>query len=468
MNSLATSRSKREPLITRILCAVLAGAGLVSRGGQIVVAGANLFGQFAAPDNLGDVVAISAGRDHVLALRQDGTVASWGYNADNRSTPPPGLGEVVAIAAGTYHNLALRRNGTVAAWGFNGEGMTNVPAGLGGVVAIAAGGFHSLALARNGTVVGWGYAGGGRTTAPAGLSGVIAIAAGRDHSVALRRDGLVAAWGQNDSGQTDVPAGLTNVVAVACGDAHTLALRSDGTVVAWGANDQRQCEVPAGLTNVTEIAAGLGYSLALAADGAVVSWGNNQAGQGRFPSGGIVAISAGGQQSVALAGGGMTILDQPRSETVMSGGTASFSVNATAPGGVVYQWYFNGQPIAGATNATLQVPAVGVANAGNYQAEITSGSETIWTENAVLLARGGNEFAPPLFGPGRTVLLTLGSSDGASLTSGDLNGAVVQYSTNLLDWADLPDPGVIENGQWRVVDEPGGAPVRFYRLKELP
>lgn len=69
---------------------------------------------------------------------------------------PPGLANVVAIAAGKNHMLALKNDGTVVAWGLNTFGECNVPAGLAGVVAIAGGFGHSVALKADGTVVGWG------------------------------------------------------------------------------------------------------------------------------------------------------------------------------------------------------------------------------------------------------------------------------------------------------------------------
>ena len=81
-----------------------------------------------------DVIAVAAGGLHSLALLSDGTVRSWGNNDFGQlgigtmggveETPQPvvGLGEpsdpnVMAISAGTAHSVALLADGTLRAWG---------------------------------------------------------------------------------------------------------------------------------------------------------------------------------------------------------------------------------------------------------------------------------------------------------------------------------------------------------------
>jgi len=239
-----------------------------------------------------NVMAISAGTFHILALKKDGTVWAWGSNDDRqlgnealakkeqRSDVPvqvTGLGNVVAISAKGKNSYALKADGTVWAWGYGNLGMTgdgnnltsslinahwsgrSVPVQVRGITnAIAIAG--PMALLKDGTVVTWGDGYYGRlgngtnttTNIPVQVKSIahaIAIAYREYGALALLADGTVWAWGSNIKGQlgtgianvgeskaSNIPVqvqGINNAIAI---DANTvcIALLKDGTVKAWG------------------------------------------------------------------------------------------------------------------------------------------------------------------------------------------------------------------------------------------
>ncbi len=258
----------------------------------------------AAINGFAGAVAVAAGTNHSLVLKSDGTVWSFGANGNgqlgdttttSRSSPVQvvGLTGVTAIAAGGLGNysLALKSDGTVWAWGYNADGelgnglsaSTTSPvqvAGLTNVIAIAGGGYHSLALRSDGTIWGWGYdaygqLGDGGTAAEHniahvnGLTNIIAIAAGQYHSVAVKSDGTVWTWGYNTDGElgvgnttrSSVPVqvtGLTGVLAVAAGVDDTIALTTSGSLSAWGVNDKGQFGIAAPAASTVPVASATG------------------------------------------------------------------------------------------------------------------------------------------------------------------------------------------------------------------
>ena len=265
---------------------------------------------------------ISGGDDHYSAIRTDHTVVGWG------DPVPSGLSTVISLSSNSAsdHGMALRDDGSVAYWGYKGNEVTLTPDGLKDVVGLGSGFDHSLALKSDGTVVGWGL-NAAAATVPSGLSGVVTTVVGLAHNLALRSDGTVVGWGDNSYGQTSVPAGLADVVAVAAGASFSLALRSDGTVVGWGDNSYGQTSVPAGLADVVAVAAGASFSLALRSDGTVVAWGDDSSGQTKVPAGlgGVIALAGGTSSSVALTRGG----------SVVTWGARSAPDTVTAPGSVL-------------------------------------------------------------------------------------------------------------------------------------
>ncbi len=234
-----------------------------------------------AVKGLTDVVSISGGAYYSVALKQDGTVWAWGSNTqswlvadeenDRISTPVQvkGLTDIIAISSGGGHVMAVKDDGSVWAWGSNTSGQLGVEElffshepvqiqGLTDVIAVSAGGMHSVALRTDGSVWAWGYnsygqLGDGTTyqrekpVQVKGLTEVISVSAGGDSTLALRSDGTVWACGLNQYGQfgdgetgvwsTAAPIkGLEDLVAVSAEQSNTLVLERDGTVWSMGRN----------------------------------------------------------------------------------------------------------------------------------------------------------------------------------------------------------------------------------------
>ena len=261
--------------------------------------------------------------------------------------PAAGWGVQPSIAGGGYHTVALKNDGTVRTWGQNDNGQLGdntttdrvtpvqvTGAGgagfLTGMKGVSAGFLHTLALKNDGTVWAWGYNMYGQLgdntsdnrTAPvqvkgpggAGfLTGMKAVSAGYAHSMALKTDGTVWAWGYNYIGQlgdnthdgrtapvqVKGPGGagfLTDVTGISAGGDHSAAVKEDGTVWAWGSNSRGQLgdgtttssespvQVlgPGGvgfLTGVKAVHAGRTHTVVLKDDGTVWAWGDNENGQ---------------------------------------------------------------------------------------------------------------------------------------------------------------------------------------------
>ena len=368
---------------------------------------------------LNNIIQISAGSNYVIALKKDGTVFTWGQNiygqlgngssvnsmlpvqvksADGNSF----LTDIVQISAGYVHSMALKKDGTVWTWGRNDGGQlgnnntsnkslpVQVKGGASGseyltdVVQVTAGNWHSMALKANGTVYAWGWGqygqlGNGYTTnrndtdyyssekiysAPVQvlngeqtsetgyLKEVVQIDAmgGTGHddrnrfgtSLAVTESKEVYGWGNSMYGALGVnasivstpvrvAAGISTAVQVAGGSksgsddyhvnsigntGYTYILKEDGTVSSLGYNVNGELGNGAKasttavqkVSNLTEIMQVAGskngnFGAAVKEDGTVWTWGantNGQLGNGTTDSPKLNAIQVGSSGSNAM------------------------------------------------------------------------------------------------------------------------------------------------------------------------
>ena len=97
--------------------------------------------------------------------------------------------------------------------------------------------------------------------------------------------------------------------------------------------------------------------------------------------GGIVAAH------VVLTSFAPVITTQPVGQTNNLGSSAAFTVAASGPGTLGYQWRFNGASLAGQTNTTLSLADLKGADSGSYDALVTSEYGATASQPAVLLVR---------------------------------------------------------------------------------
>lgn len=316
------------------------------------------------PVALTGIADLSAGREHVVALTDQGTVVVWGSDAQGQlgnglpltSSPTPvtlSLAGVTDVDDGHYHSLALRNDGTVWGWGYNSLGQLGTgdattryasPVRWGSIsnaVGVFGGRDMTYVLAGDGTL--WcsgGYgsecgrsAQGSKITTPVAVNGLPDledVAGGRNHGVALAADGTVWTWGENAYGQLGdgtrtsrgTPqrvAGLTNVVDVGAGAEHSMAVTASGQVYVWGrgyrgelglgtTSDRLSPTLVPTLSGIVDVDAGRSHSFAIGSDGRLWAWGWNEGRQVSSSSTSAVLspLQVSGLSNVELASGGQS------------------------------------------------------------------------------------------------------------------------------------------------------------------
>jgi alpha-tubulin suppressor-like RCC1 family protein len=307
---------------------------------------------------------VSAGSQHSLGVRTNGTAWAWGGGGANvgelgdgttlcKSSPVSVIGgftDWCQVSAGTDHSLGVRTNGTAWAWGSGASGRlgtntttdrsspVSVVGGFTDWCQVSAGGDHSLGVRTNGTLWAWGTSGAGRlgdgtvvsknspVSVVGGFTDWCQASAGSFHSVAVRTNGTAWAWGCGSCGRlgdgtaTDrsspvaVVGGFTDWCQVSAGmggDAFSLGVRQNGTAWGWGRNINgtlgNNCvgsgqvsspvSVVGGFTDWCQVSAGSAHSLGLRTNGTAWAWGDG--GVGRLGDN----TTSGKSSPVSIAGG---------------------------------------------------------------------------------------------------------------------------------------------------------------------
>lgn len=230
------------------------------------------------PENMGKVVDIAVGQDHVLAMNDKGKLFTWGFNRMNLNRIPMELQgkKIKDIAAGYQVSVVVTEDGQIVKWGNENtvdisparaldENVKSVSINLQTAIALTEDG-KVIPLAKRETAV---------DAVPEEIQGhVTAVAMTDKAAAAVLDDGTVSVWGNNEFDIFNVPEEVQgHVTAISGGRNHLVVLTDDGKTVAWGGNNNKQCKVPSKAQNAAQISARYYQNCVISEDGKVTTWG---------------------------------------------------------------------------------------------------------------------------------------------------------------------------------------------------
>jgi len=276
---------------------------------------------------------ITAGGTHALAIfptnnnsnsnNTTTSLLSWGWNNWGQAgiatgmihlTPTWVMDDVVAISAGQVHSMALMPDGTLWGFGWNPEGQVGSGANqtqfrpaqiLDDVVYVSTFGTHTMAIRSDNSLWGWGNNWSGQLGNGTSMNqqrnpiwimdDVVSVSAGSSHTMAIRSDNSLWGWGHGMNGELGIGIAtselspvhiMDNVASVSAGLGMTMAVRTDGSLWVWGSSGlvgdgttERRLSPVHIMDDVAWISAGGQYAMAIRTDGSLWAWGWNSSGQ---------------------------------------------------------------------------------------------------------------------------------------------------------------------------------------------
>ena len=250
-----------------------------------------------------DVVSVSVGWSHTMAVKSDGSLWVWGSNnagqlgngtTINSYKPIKIMDDVSFVSAGWDYSMAIKIDGSLWSWGSNlynslGDGtrvdrLTPIKI-MDNVSFVSAGGYHTMAIKTDGSLWGWGV-----------------------NDVGQLGDGTVSDGPVNNSKSTPikimddvvyVATGATDIIGSSIKIGYTLAVKSDGSLWSWGGNRHGQLGDGTRTTynydtwihnindryapvkimdGVSNVSAGEFHVVAVKKDGSLWVWGENGGG----------------------------------------------------------------------------------------------------------------------------------------------------------------------------------------------
>ena len=203
--------------------------------GQLGDAGITTKSYLVQENSLSDNwVEVTAAKDFSIALKDDGTMWGWGTNTygqignseyNERRVPvqeDTNASDWKSISAGDNHSVAIKDDKSLWSWGYNESGELGDASNISSRVSVressdsnwsdaSAGANHTLAIKENGTLWAWGsnYYGqlGDNSVEDKNIPTLISsdkwrsVSGGTNFSVGVKMDGTMWAWGYNAQNQ---------------------------------------------------------------------------------------------------------------------------------------------------------------------------------------------------------------------------------------------------------------------------
>jgi hypothetical protein len=454
-----------------------------------------------------NIVAISASGSHVTALRNDGTVISWGFEYIGNAgiNVPSDVTNVIAISSGSDHDFALLGNRapafTVQPWNrtiFNTATSVWFSAKCAGVQPVhyqwqfngtnILGATNDL-LTVNAVVT---------NSPPFGRPAPLPLQSGVYQLIASNAYGVVASkyaqltvviplgvalnttninWTTTGNSPWYGETNITHdgVAAAQSGDIGpeqqsilqtTLTTNVAGILTFWWqVSSEPYLDTLAFSLNGTTLASISGavnwqqVSFPIPAGTNILAWTYSQ--QSIYGSG----LDAGWVDQVGFTAAPL-ILHQPGNVTVNQGATVNLTVTATGTPPLVFEWQQNGNPVGGNT-PVLVMNNVARAQDGTYSVTVTNAGGATVSTNFFVQVNVPQQLSAPVLLPDGALQFTSTDVGGGTLTPAELPNFEAQASTDLVNWVTLPNALSLTNGMLLLQDNTiTNYPARFYRIIE--
>ncbi|AYO13849.1 tandem-95 repeat protein [Vibrio owensii] len=250
---------------------------------RLKVTGVDIYGQETVEYStytVSVVKEIFANRQAFAALKNDGSVVTWGGGFGQDSSSVDLSSDVQTIYSNYVAFAAVKSDGSVVTWGQGvGGGDSSSVDFSSGVKEIYSSHYSFAALKNDGSMVAWKDAAQGGDSSSVDFTGgvISATAVGVGGYAALKSDGSVVSWGNNsDTSSVDFNGGVKQLFSNPYAFA---AIKTDGSVVTWGDNsfggNSSSVDFTGGVKNI--------YSnerafAAIKGDNSVVTWGSSSHG----------------------------------------------------------------------------------------------------------------------------------------------------------------------------------------------